>query len=337
VLNCRPNYDNRPMVTNEMAYIDVFNGDADGICALTQLRNAERVESTLITGVKRDIELLDQVKAGAGDKVTVLDVSMDKNRAGVERVLAAGAEVFYIDHHYAGEIPQHANMRAIINEAPDVCTSLLVNGHLQGKFLAWAVVGAFGDNLKTSALALSKSLSVTTEQLTLLENLGTYINYNGYGENIADLHFAPVELFKLVSPYANPLDFISDSRAQFEKLEQGYHNDMGSAAAIKAEVETPAAAVFILPNQAWARRVSGVYSNDLTNQFPARAHAVLTEKSNGNYLISVRAPLQNKTGADTLCRRFPTGGGRAAAAGVNDLPKAQLQDFVDQFRAFYTA
>ncbi len=320
-----------------MAYIDVFNGDADGICALTQLRNAERVDSTLITGVKRDIELLDQVQADAGDKVTVLDVSMDKNRAGVERVLAAGAEVFYVDHHFAGEIPQHPNMQAIINEAADVCTSLLVNGHLRGKFCAWAVVGAFGDNLKTSALALAKTLTLTAEQLQTLENLGTYINYNGYGENIADLHFAPVELFKLVSPYANPLDFIADSRAQFEKLEQGYHSDMTSAASVQPELATAAAAVFMLPNQAWARRVSGVYSNDLTNQFPARAHAVLTEKSNGNYLISVRAPLKNKTGADTLCRRFPTGGGRAAAAGVNDLPKAQLNDFIEQFQQFYTA
>ncbi len=41
-----------------MAQIDVFNGDADGICALTQLRNAEPLESTLITGVKRDIALV---------------------------------------------------------------------------------------------------------------------------------------------------------------------------------------------------------------------------------------------------------------------------------------
>jgi len=38
-----------------MKYIDVFNGDADGICALHQLRLAEPVESTLVTGVKRDI------------------------------------------------------------------------------------------------------------------------------------------------------------------------------------------------------------------------------------------------------------------------------------------
>jgi len=36
-----------------MAYYDVFNGDADGICALHQLRLAEPREATLVTGVKR--------------------------------------------------------------------------------------------------------------------------------------------------------------------------------------------------------------------------------------------------------------------------------------------
>jgi hypothetical protein len=35
---------------------DVFNGDADGICALVQLRLAKPIQSNLITGVKRDIE-----------------------------------------------------------------------------------------------------------------------------------------------------------------------------------------------------------------------------------------------------------------------------------------
>ena len=38
-----------------MNFFDVFNGDADGICALIQLRLAEPRDTTLITGVKRDI------------------------------------------------------------------------------------------------------------------------------------------------------------------------------------------------------------------------------------------------------------------------------------------
>jgi hypothetical protein len=81
--------------------------------------------------------------------------------------------------------------------------------------------------------------------------------------------------------------------------------------------------------------VRGVYSTDLANADPERAHAVLTEKSDRNYLVSVRAPLANKTGADELCMKFPTGGGRKAAAGINDLPAGQLAEFIDTFSGFY--
>ena len=95
-------------------------------------------------------------------------------------------------------------------------------------------------------------------------------------------------------------------------------------------------AVFVLPDQPWARRVSGVYSNDLATDHPDRAHAVLTEKANGNYLVSVRAPMNNKQGAAELCMQFPTGGGRAGAAGINDLPGTDLQGFVEAFEKAYT-
>ena len=61
-----------------MADYDIFNGDADGICALLQLRLAEPRNATLITGVKRDISLLKQVNAKPGDRLTVLDISMEK-------------------------------------------------------------------------------------------------------------------------------------------------------------------------------------------------------------------------------------------------------------------
>jgi hypothetical protein len=319
-----------------VSFVDVFNGDADGICALVQLRLAQPREARLVTGVKRDIELLDQVEARAGDRITVLDVSLDKNRTALLRILAAGAEVLYVDHHFAGEIPQSDRLTAIINEAADVCTSLLVNGHLKNRYLAWAVVGAFGDNLKKSAETRAKALPIGEAQLRQLDDLGTYLNYNGYGEHVEDLHFAPEALFRLVSRYASPFDFIIDGREHFQKLADGYNSDMDKAAATQVvKGSTDAAALLILPDEAWARRVSGVYSNDLVNLFPNRAHAVLTEKSNGNYLVSVRAPLNRKKGADELCRKFATGGGRAAAAGINDLPADQFDEFARRFVQMY--
>ena len=77
---------------------DVFNGDADGICALIQLRLAEpRPDATLVTGVKRDIQLLGRIPYEGVDRVTALDISFDKNREDVNRLLNAGADVFFCD------------------------------------------------------------------------------------------------------------------------------------------------------------------------------------------------------------------------------------------------
>lgn len=318
-----------------MAHYDLFNGDADGICALTQLRLAEPKDSTLITGVKRDINLLGKISPAAGDTVTALDISMDKNKDALNAALAAGAEVFYCDHHFAGDIPESDKLTALINTDANVCTSLLINGHLKGAYLAWAVTGAFGDNLKDSARIAAKPLNLNESELEQLENLGIYINYNGYGSNLDELHFHPEALYRQVSQYDSPFAFMQDGKPAFDKLETGYHEDMGKAAALKPEHVSDSGAVFILPDAPWARRVSGVYSNDLANAHPERAHAVLTEKANGNYLISVRAPLSNKTGADELVRQFPTGGGRAAAAGVNDLPVDMLGEFIERFSGHY--
>jgi len=318
-----------------MAYIDIFNGDADGICALTQLRNAEPLQSTLVTGVKRDIALVAKAEVAKGDRVTVLDVSFEENREGVINALRTGAEIFYVDHHFAGNIPAHDRLTTIIDTDPNVCTSLLVNRHLRGKYVEWAVTGAFGDNLKASARTRAKPLGLSEERLTLLETLGICINYNGYGSSPEDLHFAPAELFELVRPYPTPFAFIEEAPETFEKLESGYRNDMASAGAVKPVRASDKTAVFILPDETWARRVSGAFSNDLANTSPRRAHAVLTERANGTYLVSVRAPLENKQGADELCRKFQTGGGRGAAAGINALPDDQLDAFIDALEASY--
>ncbi len=56
-----------------MHHFDVFNGDADGLCALHQLRLAEPIDGELITGVKRHIHLLARVSGDEGDSITVFD------------------------------------------------------------------------------------------------------------------------------------------------------------------------------------------------------------------------------------------------------------------------
>jgi hypothetical protein len=320
-----------------MTDYDVFNGDADGICSLIQLRLAEPRNSELVTGVKRDIDLLRLVRGGRGDRVTVLDVAMEKNRQDLERLLDAGAQVFYADHHHPGDVPlEHPRLVALINTAPEVCTSLLVNGHLRGLHAAWAVVGAFGDNLASSARAAAAPIGLDENQLSAAEKLGTYINYNGYGPAVADLHFSPEALFRRLLEYPSPFDFIAGDAQTFGKLEEGYHEDMARASSLQPLHDTGHAAVYLLPDEAWARRVSGVFSNDLVNLHPSRAHAVLTAIDGGDFLVSVRAPLSNRSGADEICRQFPSGGGRKAAAGINRLPPVDLDRFMRVFSEHYS-
>ena len=315
-----------------MAKIDVFNGDADGICALLQLRQGETEDSSeLITGIKRDIQLLKQVTAQSGDQVTVLDISLDNNRADLLRILNTGAEVFYCDHHFYGTIPEHPNLTTRINTEADICTSLLINQYLDNKHYLWAVTGAFGDNLNRSAQSLAQQHQLGTAQAETLQELGILLNYNGYGASIEDLHFHPAELFKQILPYPDPFEFINNPQSAFTALKQGYQEDSAHISSLSSEYETDKVALFILPDAPWARRMSGIFSNDLVNRYPDRAHAVLTHNKQGGYLISVRAPLNNKTGADELCRQFDGGGGRQAAAGINHLPVEQLDLFIERF------
>ncbi len=311
-------------------HYDVFNGDADGICALHQLRLAYPRESELITGVKRDIGLLDRLRCEPGDSVTVLDISLDKNRISLTELLGNKVSVDYFDHHFSGDIPTHPSLMAQINTASDVCTSLLVNNHLEGKFSPWAVVGTFGDNLFNSAIKIARNLDYSESQLQQLETLGTLLNYNGYGSALDDLYFHPKTLYEKIQPYHSPFDFINHEVA-FSRLNEGYSHDMQQADAIAPYTKSDTTALYILPDAAWSRRVSGVYSNKLARNNPDRAHAIVTEVANNCYQISVRAPLNNKQGADELCRQFPSGGGRKAAAGINKLPEQELHTFSKAF------
>ncbi len=316
-------------------YFDIFNGDADGICALHQLRLAKPIESQLVTGVKRDINLLAKVDAGKSDILTVLDISLDKNRKALLELLEAGAQISYFDHHFAGDIPEHRNLKATIDTQSNICTSLLVNDALQGKFLSWAVTAAFGDNLFESATNAATPLNLTSDQLEQLKKLGTCINYNGYGTSLDDLFFHPAELYKKIKPYANPFDFIEMDDA-FKLLSAGYEEDMLKAASIGSTSNQKSGSVYILPDEKWARRVSGIYGNDLAQNNPDKAHAILTHKGDKTYQVSIRAPLKTKTGADTLCRQFETGGGRQAAAGINELPFSELDTFIKLFHQHFS-
>jgi single-stranded DNA-specific DHH superfamily exonuclease len=316
---------------------DVFNGDADGICALIQLRLAEPKVTTLITGVKRDIELVRQVPAFEPVKATILDISLDKNRNAVDALLIAGSEVFYVDHHFPGDqLPDAPNFTALIDTQPTTCTSLLVDKHLGSQFHNWAIVAAFGDNLNAVAGGLAEAAGFSKEQVESLKSLGVCINYNGYGATVDDLHFHPADLYCEFVKYKDPLQLIASKPLAWQKLRDGYEADMANGLAAQVIAENISSLVVKLPDEPWARRVSGVLGNELANQNQDKACGIVTEIADGSYLVSIRAPLSNRTGADELARQFPTGGGRKAAAGINNLPKNQLDNFLSAIAEFWS-
>ncbi|MEW6429439.1 MAG: acetyltransferase [Thermodesulfobacteriota bacterium] len=314
---------------------DVFNGDADGICALQQLRLAEPRAATLVTGVKRDIRLLRRIDSDDCDRLTVLDISLDSNRDDLLRLLPRCRQAIYVDHHFAGDIPVADHFTAHIDPAPDVCTSLIVDRLLGGRYRAWAVAAAYGDNLHEAAAKAARTLSLPADRLAALRELGELLNYNGYGRTVADLHVAPDRLFLSMRGFDDPFAFIGSSPV-LPTLRQGFHDDMARARSAAAEVVDGVGRLFHFPDSGWARRVAGVFSNEIARERPDLAHALLVDNGDGTLMASVRAPLSRKNGADELCRAFPTGGGRAGAAGINALPTAMLADFQRAFAATFS-
>ena len=305
----------------------MFNGDADGICALQQLRLARPRDAVMVTGVKRDIALLARVPARAGDTATVLDISLERNRDALQRLLGEGVAVEYFDHHFAGTVPADPLLRAHLDASPQACTSVLVDRFLGGAHRAWAVVGAYGDGLPAVAEGLATGLRLTASQLAQLRALGEAINYNAYGENEADLLVPPARLAQLLRPHADPLAFIAAVPVA-EALAERRSQDLELAFAAARAEGAGGAAVVVLPDAAWARRVHGSFAHALAEREPGRAHAVLCPRSDGACVVSVRAPRAWPHGADVLCRAFPGGGGRAGAAGIDALPPQDLPAFL---------
>ena len=267
-----------PMARIDMTHFYAFNGDADGLCALQQLRLVDPRDATLVTGVKRDIQLLRRVNAAAGDEVTVLDISLDANRDDLRRLLDAGASVRYFDHHYAGELPQHPNFEAHIEESSDVCTSTLVDRHLAGRHRPWAIVAAFGDNLKDARHRDGEGRR----------------HRRGDGRHAGAARHPP-QLQRLRETRSAisvsipriwrgrccrsriPMEFIRHSPA-YARLGACYEEDMQRARALEPARQVPGATVVVLPDEAWARRAIGVLANELTLAQPDCAIAILSPK-----------------------------------------------------------
>jgi hypothetical protein len=194
------------------------------------------------------------------------------------------------------------------------------------------VVAAFGDNLADSARGAAVRLELNELQLAQLQALGECLNYNAYGDSVDDLHYHPAELYQTLARYSDPFQFITGEPI-YEVLRTARADDLYRASEVAPALATAKSAIYVLPDAAWSRRVSGTFGNDLATAHPERAHAVLVTGADG-YAVSVRSPLTDGRGADAVCREFG-GGGREGAAGINRLPAGDYARFVEVFTRAY--
>ena len=322
-------------------HIDVFNGDADGIFSLIQLRKVNPIaaeKQRLVTGVKREISLVSKISdtEASQAKITVLDISFDKNEREVARVLTQSESVFYCDHHQAKKLFEDKRLTTFINTDPAVCTALLINDYLQNAQPLWAVTAAYGDGLDESAEQLADELQLTMAQKSSLKELGVLVNYNGYGNTEADLHYPPAELYNSLMTYDDPFAVIADTASPYARLKAGYEVDLANAQAIPVQSEVKAVLVVELPNAPWANRISGTYGNILAAQNRDSAIVIASNNLHDSLTISLRASKNNPYGAADICSQFATGGGREGAAGINALPVSELSQFVNLVSQTYS-
>ena len=306
--------------------IHVCNGDADGLCAAIQWRLHIGAPSALVTGMKREIDLLERVDGAAGDEVDVFDISLERNREALRRLLRRGVRIRWFDHHRVPEIPIDPLLATEIDCASDVCTSLIVDRVVAARFRTWALVGAYGDNLAATADRLARESAIGEAARARLQGIGVAINYNAYGASPGDAHIAPAALYEVLARYRDPLEMAA-REAVVDEIEALRRSDLERAAASMPHRRTTSVDVRVLPDAPWSRRVLGTFANQLANADPQRAHAVLRWNA-GAYVASVRAPLATPAGAHDLCRRFG-GGGRERAAGVDALPAHELERFTE--------
>ena len=309
--------------------------------SLIQLRKAFPVEQEhhLITGIKRDINLLSKVtnEIGCEAQINALDISFDKNFNDVERLLSVADSFFYCDHHKADKLFTHRKLNTIIDTSAFVCTGLLVSHYLEQKYHLWAIASLFGDGLDKIAYQEVKQQQLSEKRVAQIKELGVLVNYNGYGGSIEDLHYHPADLFKTLSEYDSPLEVIEDKQSPFSNLSTCYERDLSEAVGCQPFYNDSLVIGVHLPNQAWSKRISGTFGNLLSKQNKDKAIVVVSDNVDGTLTISLRAPKTKPFGASELCSRYPSGGGRASAAGVNALELQKLESFVNSVAEYYAS
>ena len=280
-----------------------YNGDADGICSMVQWGLVHGIEGHRITGVKRDIRLLDRITPQVGDDIVVMDISLARNH-DLASALSQEHPIRWFDHHLAGE--KIEAIECHINTGPNVCTARMVESYL-GVESDWAQVALHGDGLSQHST------------MPEFKELGELLNYNGYGSTLSDLHIHPDELMLACLQAGTPQQFMQTE--VFANLRNGFAMDMEKSASIKMD-----SGIHMLPDEPWARRVVGVLAHRI-NESGSGPHVIAIDKGE-----TLQVSLRGQQGIGELASMFG-GGGRATAGGIDSLPKGEVTALMNEVNA----
>jgi len=318
-------------MTNSGNY-DLFNGDADGIISLYQYRKWKPSPfAELYTGIKRDVTLLRHLTDVKSGLINVFDISMKTNEGYIPQLINNDNTITWFDHH---EMSDDENILASVmhrvDKSPDCCTAMMVDQHVGGQFRSWTICAAYGDNLHESAIKLNDQTNHSSDEMTRLKTIGETLNYNGYGNVESDLTSHPRDVYVDLTAFDCPFDYYNNSHL-FVKIKEQMQQDKSALEQSTVVRSSCVGDVILLPDTPSSIRYSGIYSNQLCTDNPSKAFAILTHFDEDSYKISIRAPKDKPYGASTLALKFPSGGGREKAAGVNQLPKKDLPKFIEEF------
>ena len=108
---------------------------------------------------------------------------------------------------------------------------------------------------------------------------------------------------------------------EFEKLRQGFAEDMSNAESIE-NID----GIYLLPNEEWARRVVGVMAHRI-NAKGMGPHVIAIDKGD-----TLQVSIRGESGIGELCAIFG-GGGRATAGGIDALPKGEIPALMNEVNA----
>jgi single-stranded-DNA-specific exonuclease len=316
--------------------------DADGICSATLIKAAIGVQKVILVDYANMIEKLEKVAISDGkiDELFICDLGLSKKNEQkfvelLEKIVAAGTKVIYIDHHDISKEIIQALKRADVTliHTIDECTSTQVYSKYRKKLpdhaAFFAAMGALTDYMETRPIA-STIVPRFDRQFLMLES--TALSYM-----ISASQHEDDFLVKIVDTLAK-MKYPHDIKGGFETAEK-------YAKKVAIAVQSIQDSVVKLDKIAYAPSTVELSSSMVVNFVlgsSGKPAAMVYKFKNDikSYVVSIRGSADCKVHLGRLTNEIASelggsGGGHDKACGAV-IPKDRLEEFIKALDARIT-